>query len=744
MFSGGADNFRGIAVLDQEDSRGPLPDRDGAGSCVPAPEAGPAAVAGTALSARLRRVFHSDALGDTSAYEAQWGPRFHFMHAFTDNRRMWVEQLAQKALWWTGVAGAHSRVFGGGGATIQMYHSVSGPGEARWIDPRFTMPPDAFEAQMRFLGRHRNVVPYPALVGMLERGQDPPAGTVAITFDDGYLDTLRVAAPILEKYGLPAIAFLVTGYVDRGQTQWSDELFTLFSAHTRTGVRIPHVRPSVVDLRDAKAKAAAYAALQLWFISALPSARAEMLACLAEEFRPECMPPRLTMNWDEVRELVRKHPGIEIGLHSAEHLDMTAHDGAVAQNELDQCLRAAQRELGLRPEHFAFPYNRVSPTARALVRNSGFRSAVASGHSVRISVHSDLLSLPRMETCRSLTLFRFKTGGGEEALRFRRPVPAAAPCPPAGAGVRHGTAAGAAKVSAIIVSYNSLDTIDASLSSLRPAHGAGFLECFAVDNASSDGTAAFVAKAHPWATLIESGGNLGYGRGCNLALHRVRTPHVLFMNADATIGPEDILALVGFLEDHPRAGMVAPALVETDGNLQGTRALPTPGSILAHAAGVNGGRPDQRLIHPGGAPFEAQWLCGAVLLADRALLEELGGFDPRFFLYYEETDLCRRVRARGRELWAVGAAVARHAAHDSAAKTRKEMYEGCLVEHYYPSRFHYLAKQYGWAAAAATDAGEIALLAGRDLIARIARRPNSRFAQRLRAPAFRAPAVPRP
>jgi GT2 family glycosyltransferase len=296
-----------------------------------------------------------------------------------------------------------------------------------------------------------------------------------------------------------------------------------------------------------------------------------------------------------------------------------------------------------------------------------------------------------------------------------------------------------ARVTAIIVSYNSVDTVDASLSSARQAHDAGVLECFVVDNASSDGTPAFIAAAHPWVTLVESGENLGYGRGCNLALRRVSTPYVLFMNADAIIDTGDILTMLRFLEEHPKAGMAAPALIEPDGSLQGTRALPTPLHILAQAAGANGGRPDQRPIHPGGPPFEAEWLCGAVLLADRLLLEELGGFDPRFFLYFEETDLCRRVRAHGRQLWALGTAVARHAAHDSAAKTQKEMYEGCIAEFYFPSRFYYLAKQYGWTVAAVTEAAEIALLAGRALGGRIAGHPNRRLAQRLRAPVFRAP-----
>ena len=254
----------------------------------------------------LQRLLHSDIIGDASTYAEEWGSHFDFMYPLTNDRKMWVEQLAQKVFYWTGIADLYRRARHRRGATIQMYHSVSGPEESRWIDPRFTIPPQEFEAQVRFLAAHRNVVPFSGLVDMLERGENPPAGTVVITFDDGYLDTLRVAAPILEKYGLPAIVFLVTGYIDRAQNQWGDELFSLFVSHTRTNVSLPEIGQPTVDLRDARAKAGAYSALLSWFISALPGARTQMLARLADEFRPKCKAPRLTMNWEEVRELTLK------------------------------------------------------------------------------------------------------------------------------------------------------------------------------------------------------------------------------------------------------------------------------------------------------------------------------------------------------------------------------------------------------------------------------------------------------
>src|SRR6202008_4899171 len=75
------------------------------------------------------------------------------------------------------------------------------------------------------------------LVDDIIAGRTPAAGTVCITFDDGYLDNLTVAAPILEKHGLPATLFLATGYIERAETQWSDRLYWAFSQATSQSLR---------------------------------------------------------------------------------------------------------------------------------------------------------------------------------------------------------------------------------------------------------------------------------------------------------------------------------------------------------------------------------------------------------------------------------------------------------------------------------------------------------------------------
>src|SRR5687767_4834174 len=113
------------------------------------------------------------------------------------------------------------------GAVILMYHSVAHDDAARFIEPSNRIAPRLFERQMAFLAARRRVVALSELVEEIASGKSPSAGTVCITFDDGYRDNLTVAAPILEKYRLPATLFLATGYVERAENQWSDTLHSL-------------------------------------------------------------------------------------------------------------------------------------------------------------------------------------------------------------------------------------------------------------------------------------------------------------------------------------------------------------------------------------------------------------------------------------------------------------------------------------------------------------------------------------
>ncbi|MCC5887226.1 MAG: glycosyltransferase family 2 protein [Gammaproteobacteria bacterium] len=262
----------------------------------------------------------------------------------------------------------------------------------------------------------------------------------------------------------------------------------------------------------------------------------------------------------------------------------------------------------------------------------------------------------------------------------------------------------APKVTAVIVTYNSREHIGAALAALHPPHVAGDLDCVVVDNASEDGTADWVESAQPWVRVIRSEDNLGFGRGCNLGAEEARSPYLLFLNPDAELPSDDLAVMLQFLESRSAAAITGPAIVEGSAEaVQKAGLMLTPGRLVSNALGGRKMKPWGCPIVPGSDPFETDWVCGAAMLIRTAVFRQIGGFDPRFFLYFEETDLCRRVRDAEFEIWAIGQASARHVGGASAVKVNEARTRKYLVEHFYASRFYYLVKHFGWARAVGAE-----------------------------------------
>lgn len=200
------------------------------------------------------------------------------------------------------------------------------------------------------------------------------------------------------------------------------------------------------------------------------------------------------------------------------------------------------------------------------------------------------------------------------------------------------------RVSAVIVSYDSAAVLPACLQALAREG----VDAVVVDNASADDSCA-VALAHQ-ARLLRNSANEGYGRANNRGVAACETPYALIVNPDCEVQPGCVASLLAAAERYPEAALLAPRIVEPSGRLfLQMRSLLSP-PHLNHARA--GAVPEGDVCLP--------FLSGACLLVRRELFLQIGGFDPEIFLFYEDDDLCRRLRDAGHSLVHVHEAVALH------------------------------------------------------------------------------------
>lgn len=297
-------------------------------------------------------------------------------------------------------------------------------------------------------------------------------------------------------------------------------------------------------------------------------------------------------------------------------------------------------------------------------------------------------------------------------------------------------------VEVVMVTYQSEGTLEGALQGLRRSYDEGLIECTIVDNCSTDRTVEILKSEATWAKVILAAENGGFASGCNTGFAYVQSPFTLFVNPDAVVEPTAIRSLVRFLQSRPSVGIAGPAIFERgaeDGvRLQATGARPTPSSILRATIPFLHSANENRSIVPGGDPFRTGWVCGAVFMIRTELLRRLAGFDRRFFLYWEEVDVCHRAEAAGFETWAVGEAVASHIGGASSSPTGDRV-SGCIAKHFYESRFHYLSKHYGSLAAAFVDLVEGLVFGARWFVGKLMGQDTHRFSMRFRVPAFSRP-----
>jgi hypothetical protein len=211
-------------------------------------------------------------------------------------------------------------------------------------------------------------------------------------------------------------------------------------------------------------------------------------------------------------------------------------------------------------------------------------------------------------------------------------------------------------ICAIIVSHNGKHWLEAALSSLYARAGDVDLDVVVVDN-GSDGSAAYVERGFPRARTMRCP-NRGFGHANNRALETAEARYVLFLNPDTEFLEGSLADLVATLDRRPEIGLAGVRQVESDGTLAPSiRRFPSAPNMLAEALGVErmpGVRRvlGERELDP--RPYEREtpcdWTSGSFMLVRGEALGAIGGFDERFFLFSEETDLCWRIKRGGWEV----------------------------------------------------------------------------------------------
>lgn len=209
------------------------------------------------------------------------------------------------------------------------------------------------------------------------------------------------------------------------------------------------------------------------------------------------------------------------------------------------------------------------------------------------------------------------------------------------------------RLTIVLVSYNTAHLL---LPLLERLHEAEWIVPIVIDNASGDGSAAAVASQFPAIELVRNEKNVGFARAANQGIARARTEHVALVNPDTAVTPRLLCDLSDYLEQHAPVWAVAPRLIGDDGRPQTLAAgfRPTPARGFLYFLGLSYILPWPAAgfsVPPGIVrPIEVDWLSGACLVFRREVVERVGALDETFFLYGEDMDWCRRMRAAGGRL----------------------------------------------------------------------------------------------
>jgi len=211
------------------------------------------------------------------------------------------------------------------------------------------------------------------------------------------------------------------------------------------------------------------------------------------------------------------------------------------------------------------------------------------------------------------------------------------------------------ELTTIVVNYNTANLLDKCINLLRASVSKISMNIVIVDNASTDDSLTLLQRDFSDCKLITNDKNIGFGRANNQCIPYIQGRYVLLLNTDAFVSEETIKKTIAYMDSHKNCGILGVKLLGRDGELQPScRYFPTPFNIFLQRSGLKKFFKNTQLVDDmswdHSSSRQCDWVPGCYYLIRKEVVDKVGLFDPRFFLYYEEVDHCFATKKAGWEV----------------------------------------------------------------------------------------------
>jgi len=232
------------------------------------------------------------------------------------------------------------------------------------------------------------------------------------------------------------------------------------------------------------------------------------------------------------------------------------------------------------------------------------------------------------------------------------------------------------ELSVIITHYKTPGLLDLCIESIK-AHIRNIkYEIIVVDSNSEETTQDFLKENYPEVTIIPFKKNVGYSKVVNAGLIRAKGNYILLLNADIVVLEKSVSEMLEYIREHPHVGIVGPRLLDFVGNIQSSCfSFPKLRTILARRTSFGKTSFGKRILSEfitnsftADSPIKTDWLQGSAMMVRKKAVQKVGLWDERFFMYFEDTDWCRRFWKSGYEVIYLPAAKMAHYYHRASKK----------------------------------------------------------------------------